>query len=471
MLALALLAPAAAGADTQTIEDPTGDVRLSESEAVTDEPRVDITAVEVDNEARRLRIAVTVDRFTALDDDAWLESLALEVALVDDADQPWFWSFVPDGGGGAFGVLVSFTEDGITSCDTEATASSVRSQYVLTAGPECLRGLSPQVQVGVAMSFDPDTLDGDFDVPFDVAPDDDLTAPIAAGDPAVTRLAGSDRIATAIVLSADRFADGAAPAAVLVASGAEDAAPAGPLAAAVGGALLLTGSDHLDARVADELQRSVEPGGEVLLVGGTGVLSEAIATEVRALGLRTRRLAGADRFATAVAVAEHVGEHPITLVADAHRRGEGQIAGAAAAALGGVVVLTDGASLPPSTDEFLAADAARHVAIGGAAAAAPGAERITAASTAELSQRVLDRLLGEVHAIAVATVGSPDALAGAPHIAWWQGGLLLTNAAELSPPVAAELTQRAGALREVVLYGGTGSLSARVADAITAAVR
>ena len=472
MLTLALLAPTAvAGADTLTVDDATGDVRTSETEVVADEPRVDITAVEVINEARRLRVAVTVAQVTPLNDDAW-ESLALEVALVDDRDQPWFWSFVPDGGGGASGMLVSFTDAGVSTCDTTATASEVRDQYVLTAGAECLRGLSPQVRVGVAMSYDPDPLDDDFDVTFDVAPDDDVTAPIGTGDgPVVTRLAGDDRIETAIVLSGDRFDGGAAPAAVLAASAAEDAATAGPLAAWEGGPLLLTGGDRLDERVADELLRAVAPGGEVLLVGGTGALSEAVVTEVRALGLRPRRLAGVDRFATAVAVAEHMGDHAITIVADARRRGEGQVAGAAAAALGGVVVLSDGATLPAVTEDFLAADAVRHVAVGAAAAAAPGAERITAASTAELSQLVLDRLLPDVRTIAVATVGSADALAGAPHIAAWQGGLLLTDASALSPAVAAELEQRADALREVVLYGGTGTLSAGVAAAITDAVR
>ena len=111
------------------------------------------------------------------------------------------------------------------------------------------------------------------------------------------------------------------------------------------------------------------------------------------------------------------------------------------------------------------------MAVGAAAAAAPGAERITAASTAELSQLVLDRLLPDVRTIAVATVGSADALAGAPHVAAWQGGLLLTDANALAPAVAAELEQRADALREVVLYGGTGTLSAGVAAAITDAVR
>ena len=472
LVALALLGPAvAAGADTLRVDDGAGDVRSSETEALVTEPRVDITAVDVSNDATRLEVTVTVAQLTPLDDDAWNGSLTLDVGLLDADGFPWFWSFVPDGGGGATGVLVAVTDDGVFACDTSASVRSVRRQYVLTADQDCVRRLSPSVRVGVAMSYDEDPLDDDFDVPFDVAPDLDYTEPISIPEPTVTRLAGVDRIATAVLLSADRFEDGAAPAAVLVASTADDAAPAGPLAASVAGPLLLTAGDHLDERVRTELQRAVELGGDVLLVGGTAALSDGIVGEVRALGLRPRRVAGADRFATAVAVAEHVGEHGITLVADARRRDESLVAGAAAAAVGGVVVLSDGGTLPPSTDEYLAADAARHVAIGGAAAAAPGAERITATSTAELSQQVLDRLLPTVRTIAVAAVGSADALAGAPHIAGWEGGLLLTDGAELSSPVAAELTQRADALREVVLYGGTGALSPRVADAVTAAVR
>ena len=172
-----------------------------------------------------------------------------------------------------------------------------------------------------------------------------------------------------------------------------------------------------------------------------------------------------------MAIADELGEHALVLIADGRSFREGLIAGAAAASLGGVVVLSDGAALPKATDDFLANDATRHVAIGRAAQAAPGAERVVATSTAELSQKVLDRLLPDVSMVAVAGQGAfADALAGAPHVAALGGGLLLTDPTSLSPETASELDQRKDDLREVILYGGTAAISGSVEQSIRTAL-
>lgn len=117
--------------------------------------------------------------------------------------------------------------------------------------------------------------------------------------PASERVAGTDRIATALALSAPTaHADQ-----VVLARADEfaDALAGGPLAAAVGGPLLLTSGDHLDVRVADELERLGTS--TVHLLGGTAALDETVEAQLVDAGLDVVRHAGINRYETAVAVA------------------------------------------------------------------------------------------------------------------------------------------------------------------------
>lgn len=475
VLAAVVLAPAVS-ADELSFDDPVDDVVGQTSGDAQSEPGVDITSVDVDHQARELEVRVTVARITPLDDPVWSTG-QLSVTLfisetggsdVDSVD--FVWSFLADGAGGATGDLSSVSSDDFFGCATAAAVDERADQYIFTAGPECLNAVPRSVAVRAATSFDPQPDNPDFfDFSQDFAPDNRYSNLVATGGSAtVTRIAGPDRVETAIALSADRFGDGGATAAVLASSADfPDAIAAGPLATEMGGPVLLTGSDGLDPRVETELVRALPPGSDVFILGGTGALNASVTTDVSQAGFHPRRISGANRFETAVAVADELTFHQLVVIADGRGFRESLIAASAAAALGGVVVLTDGATLPPATDDFLAHDSTRHLAIGIAALAAPGAERITASSAAELSVKVLDRLLPDVRIVGVASMGTfADALAGAPHLAAMNGGLLLTGGEELSPEVAAELAARRDDVREVVLFGGTGAISSGVDDEI-----
>lgn len=121
------------------------------------------------------------------------------------------------------------------------------------------------------------------------------------------RLAGADRVATAVAASQFTFSpDGVAPAAVITTSGTcADALAGAALAAKVGGPLLLTSPGALEAPVAAEIARAVRPGGSVYVLGDAG----AVSTQVEKTLVPTypvTRLAGADRYATALAVANQM---------------------------------------------------------------------------------------------------------------------------------------------------------------------
>lgn len=128
-------------------------------------------------------------------------------------------------------------------------------------------------------------------------PDGSILAPTAP----TARVAGSDRVATAIELSRNAFPS--APAAVVAPAGSpSEAIVAGPLAAALGGPVLTTDAGSLDGRVRDELRRL---GAEHVVTVGLG---SGVAGALRDAGFRVEELGGSDRFATAAAVAQRTWE-------------------------------------------------------------------------------------------------------------------------------------------------------------------
>src|SRR6202522_3690503 len=120
------------------------------------------------------------------------------------------------------------------------------------------------------------------------------------------RIDGQDAIGTSIAVSQAEFPTaGLAPAVVLARSDFfSDALAGGPLAAAVGGPLLITeGADQsssLDPEVQAEIQRVLAPGGTVYILGGALALSSNIDATLSNLGFKTVRLAGTDEYGTAV---------------------------------------------------------------------------------------------------------------------------------------------------------------------------
>jgi len=119
----------------------------------------------------------------------------------------------------------------------------------------------------------------------------------------VERLQGADRFATAVAVSRSAFAPGVPAAFVATGASFPDALAAGPAAIKAGGPVLLTQPGSLPAATRDELVRLAPA--TIYLLGGTAAVSESVRLAIaQATGKPVVRLAGADRFATAVAVSK-----------------------------------------------------------------------------------------------------------------------------------------------------------------------
>ncbi|MFK3672154.1 cell wall-binding repeat-containing protein [Leifsonia aquatica] len=186
------------------------------------------------------------------------------------------------------------------------------------------------------------------------------------------RVSGSDRFGSSVAVSQAAFPDAAAgvPVAYL-ASGIDfpDALSAGPAAAVKHGTLLLTMPGALDPRIGAELTRLHPP--LVVVAGGPAVIADAVLDAVRALPFapEVRRIAGADRFETSRAVALDAfgATAPSVYLATGRGFADALTAGAAAAAAGAPVLLTDGArsTADAATQDVLAGWGTRTVSVVG----------------------------------------------------------------------------------------------------------
>jgi putative cell wall-binding protein len=117
----------------------------------------------------------------------------------------------------------------------------------------------------------------------------------------VTRLSGNDRYGTAGAVSKAAFPAGADKTYIAIGSSFPDALVGTPAAALDDAPILLVSSSGIPSATRQELER-LQPN-EVIILGGTGVIPDTVASSLRNLtGATVTRLSGANRYATAAAV-------------------------------------------------------------------------------------------------------------------------------------------------------------------------
>ena len=273
---------------------------------------------------------------------------------------------------------------------------------------------------------------------------------------AARRLAGTDRVATAVEVS--KLRPSATTVLVATSTGFADALVGSPLAAARSGPVLLTSPGALDPRVADEIRRLGATSAVVL--GGPAALTPQVETDLAALGVSVSRISGIDRYETAATVAAQLGQSPTVLVAS----GESFPDALAAGALGLPVLLTTRDALPASTAAAIGSSSA--VVVGGPAAVSPevlpSAPRIAGADRYATSAAVADAGIATgryTDASLVLARGDayPDALVGGA----LRRPLLLVGRLGLGEvPVTRDWLERhASGTVEALLLGGRQALS------------
>jgi hypothetical protein len=295
------------------------------------------------------------------------------------------------------------------------------------------------------------------------------------GTPAdLGRIAGADRIGTAIAASQDAFPSNDSAGAVVVASSENypDGLAGTPLAHALHAPLLLSSHSSLPGSVLDEIRRVLPDGGDVYLLGGTVALADPVGSAISGAGFHTQRVAGADRYGTAAAIADRIPSPESVLVATGLNFPDALAAGVAAAHAHGVVLFTQGSTVPSSTQSWLASHSSLPVVLigGPTAGSVPGAALVAGQDRYETATLVADRFFGSFGVVGVASgVNFPDALSGGVHVATLGGPILLVQPNALPTVVRSWFEDHADEVDRVVLYGGTGAVGDPVGSAIVAA--
>lgn len=123
----------------------------------------------------------------------------------------------------------------------------------------------------------------------------------------VTEIEANTFDAAGVAVSQRVFPDGAGGVVLTTNANFPDALAASAVATAVGGPVLFTAPDVLPDATRAELDRLLEPGDTVTLLGGTQAVSQAVADAVTAAGYGVNRIAGETRLETAAAAASLVG--------------------------------------------------------------------------------------------------------------------------------------------------------------------
>lgn len=312
----------------------------------------------------------------------------------------------------------------------------------------------------------------------------------------VTRLAGPDRVGTAISISQSRFPDGPNTESfshqVVLARSDQYADALAGSALARFAPMLLTEPGTLNPAVQAEMVRVLGPVNKdnpqtVVLLGGTQALSPAVETAIQHLGYHTRRIQGPDRFATSVAIAKAVTDNSSpdkVMVATGENFADALSAGAVAEP----IVLTDDKAMPPEVAAYLRSVTTQQspnqrvatiYEVGGQAKTATdrlwpagATRRPTTIPLAGLDRFETSFLVakeffgpdpsepGRVHLGTATAYNWPDSLAGAGAMAELQGPMLLVDPhTGLTPEERQWVSANSGDIDSALVFGGPKAVS------------
>ena len=297
---------------------------------------------------------------------------------------------------------------------------------------------------------------------------------------AVSRFAGAGRYETAAKISQAEFTQ--ADTVVLANSmNYADALAGVPLAKKLSAPILLTNKATIDKATLAEIKRLKAK--NVIILGGTGAISEPVENTLKKEGLKTERFEGATRYGTATAIAEKLSEKPtdIFFVFGGNYPDALSASAAAAAKNAPIIYLTKDGELNADTAKYLAklkkAGSVKNAYViggtgvisddmmkkaGNALGVAP--TRVFGANRFETCIAVNEKFAGVLNGkmLCVATgMDFPDALAGGVYAAINKAPLFLVNGKLNTPKLTDDQNSylKGKNASKITVFGGTGVVS------------
>lgn len=287
------------------------------------------------------------------------------------------------------------------------------------------------------------------------------------------RIAGSNRYGTAIEISQQGWLQGADT--VVLARGDEyaDALAGVPLAYQLDAPILLTRTNLLTPATKAEILRL--GASKVIILGGTGAVSDAVAQELIVMGLTVERISGSGRYDTAAAIARKMaqgGSFNTAYIAVGTDFADALSSSAYAAMSGCPILLVKTNSIPaPTTQAFTELWISKTVVIGGSGVISdtvfnqlPGSQRISGSNRYNTAIALAERFLpAETSRVFIATgTDFPDAIAGGVLAAKYNSGVLLVRGDLPAPNQAVQDFLQSKNIGFASIFGGSGAVSAKL---------
>lgn len=290
-----------------------------------------------------------------------------------------------------------------------------------------------------------------------------------------SRLAGDDRYLTAIAVSQSGWPQGSATAVLTTGENYPDALSAAPLAGKYNAPILLVSPSGISPEVASELKRLNTK--KVYIVGGTGVIPHSVESKLTMLGISSVRLAGPERYDTALEVAKAVGTSKGIFVVSGENFADALSVAPIAAAEGMPILLVPYDNLTQKEKSFFAkSKLKRTILVGGDAEISdnirnqfPGHERINGSDAYERNIALIryfeDTLNLDTFYMATGE-DFPDALSAAALARQDKNALVLVKGNEIPSPTRDYLAERV--VGHIIILGGNGVISSATESELTA---
>jgi putative cell wall-binding protein len=307
----------------------------------------------------------------------------------------------------------------------------------------------------------------------------DVTFSIALKE--VLRIFGNDRIKTAVTLSEKTFTTADAVV-IATAYNFPDALAAAPLAHALSAPILLVNKDTVPDAVISEIERLGAQ--EAYIVGGEGVISAAVEDQLKGLGLSVERIAGVDRYDTAVQIAYKLSDilgvtsFEKAYIATGENFPDALAAGGVAAKVSCPILLVKKDYIPYVVKQAIEElGITQTYILGGVGAVSssvesnlPNPTRLAGKDRYETAVRIAEHAVQDLgfdsSAIYVATgLNYPDALAAGACVAKTANPILLVKTDEVPQSVVDFIASHSEIIK-IRIVGGTGAVSSTVEEVL-----
>jgi Putative cell wall-binding domain len=297
-----------------------------------------------------------------------------------------------------------------------------------------------------------------------------------AASPTIHRLDGLNRYETNLSIIDNGWTEAST---VIIASGEAfpDALCAAPLAKANNAPILLTEKDGLNNATIDKLTKLKVK--NAYIVGGAGVISTAVETQLNNLDITCTRLAGSNRYETSVKVAETLGTDNGIVVASGENFPDALSIAPIAANMGMPILLSTKDTLPNTVNTYInSKDTPVSYVVGGLGSLSDNikmslknSKRLSGINRYKTNLNIIREFENTLNfnSIYVASGSNfPDALSGSVLAANLNSPIILTDST--LPTDTSDYLKEQNSER-ISLLGGTGAINKDIENSLQSAVK